>query len=243
MAKKYQVSDSLIENIPSKKGEDSDFKKYRGDSKSTTWVVLNPNTKTINYLTQINYKNKFYAGFVREPFELFLNSAKSLNIIVNKVEKEFKNKSLQDFPLSENFKLQILEQNIFDEYMINKINALVNLMMSVESFANNIIPSNFQIKRNGKLISKTEIEKHLSLKEKLKEVIPEFIELNMSSYNKLSSRIYQLNEIRNDLVHLKTTNANDKMDPFLKQYENLVSLKLNKEIELVDRWFKLVKES
>jgi len=108
--KEYIVAEGVTDSIPIKDGTDSDFKKYTKDNKSTTWVIIVNNI--MRYLTQINSKNEFYAGFMSEPYILFLNNSKFLMNTLTEIEKEFSISVISTIPLSENFQLKVLNQEM-----------------------------------------------------------------------------------------------------------------------------------
>jgi len=234
--KEYTLEEGVIDGIPVEKGTDSHFRKYRKDTKSTTWVLIVNNT--MKYLTQINSRKEFYAGYMTEPYILFLNNCKFLNDILIEIEKDFKSNIESSLPLSENFQLKLLNQELYDRFINTKISLLISLIMSVESFVNNLIPDKLILDdKNGKR-TKEDIEKNFSLKDKFREVIPKIKSIEpLKSYQKEYSRIIQLSEIRNSFVHLKTASMEGKPDPYLSDFERLISLALSKEIVNVENLF------
>jgi len=234
--KEYEVATGVTDKLPVKKGTDSDFKKYRKDTKSTTWVLIVNNS--MRYLTQINSRKNFYAGYMTEPYILFLNNSKYLCNELIEIEKEFDLKIESTIPLSENFQLKILNQELYNRFINTKISSLVSLIMSVESFVNNLIPDKFIFEDTKGKITKEEIEKNLSLKVKFKVIIPQIKDIeNPIEYKKNYSRIIQLSSIRNSFVHLKTADNKGKFDPYLKDFERLISLVLHKDITIVENSF------
>lgn len=234
--KEYKFVEGVTDGIPTKDGTDSDFKKYRKDTKSTTWVVIFDNV--MRFLTQINSRKEFYAGYMSEPYILFLNNSKYLMNILNEIEKEFSLNVLSTIPLSENFQLKVLNQEIYNRFVNTKISSLVSLIMSVESFINNFIPDDFILEDKKGRRTKKDIEKNFSLKDKFKDVIPKIKKIdNYRDYQTEYSRIIQLSEIRNSFVHLKTVDVDGKPDAYFTDFEKLISLKLEKEIITVEKLF------
>jgi len=231
--KKYSISQDVINTVPQKKGEDSDFKKYSKEGKSTTWVLLV--NETMKYLTQINLKGNSYAGFMPEPYLLFLANSKSLNLKIRKLENTFKTSVYTELKPSENFNLKILNQETYNQFILNKISSLVFLIMTVESFVNNLIPEKMSIEKDGKINSKSDIEKTYKLKEKFRDVIPKIKEIkDIKEYQNNYSTILQLNRIRNSFIHLKTTSTKNPMDPYLDDFEKLIAMDLDKEYKRVE---------
>ncbi|MGY5351109.1 hypothetical protein ACXGQW_00810 [Wenyingzhuangia sp. IMCC45533] len=231
--KKYSITQDEINKVPVKKGEDSHFKKYTKEGKSTTWILLF--NETVKYLTQINFKNKFYSGFMPEPYMLFLANSKSLNLKIREMENQFKLNVETEFNLSENFNVKVLNQQVYNQFILNKISSLIFLIMTVESFINNLIPEKLIIEKDGKKDFKNEIEKNYNLKDKFREVIPLIKEIkNQKEYQNRYSKILQLSKVRNSFIHLKTTSKENTLDPYLKHFEKLVAMDLDKEYQNVE---------
>jgi hypothetical protein len=231
--KKYSISQETINSVPIKYGEDSDFKKYSKEGKSTTWVLLF--NQTMQYLTQINLKGKFYAGFMPEPYLLFLANSKSLNIKIRESESEFNSNIETELNISGSFKLKVLKQEFYNQYILNKISSAIFLIMGIESFINNLIPDKMNIEKKGKVVSKNDIEKNYKLKEKFREVIPKIKNIDdLQKYQNSYSKILQLSRIRNSFIHLKTTSNNSSLDPYLKDFEALIAMDLDKEYKNVE---------
>src|SRR5690554_2665674 len=162
----------------------------------------------MKYLTQINLKGNFYAGFLPEPYLLFLTNSKFLNLKIRKLENTFKQSVNGELRPNENFNLKILNQEIYNQYILYKISSLMFLIMTVESFVNNLIPEKMSIEKDGKIISKSDIEKTYKLKEKFREVIPKIKEIkDINEYQNIYSPILQLSRIRNSFIHLKIGRA------------------------------------
>lgn len=231
--KKYNISQDFINTIPQKEGVDSDFKKYSKEGKSTTWILLI--NQTMKYLTQVNSKGNFYAGFMPEPYLLFLTNSKSLNLKIRKLENTFKTSIEGELNPSENFNLKILNQEVYNQYILYKISSLIFLMMTVESFINNLIPEKISIEKDGKSNSKSDIEKTYKLKEKFRDVIPTIKEIkHYKEYQNKYSSILQLSKIRNSFIHLKTSTIENPMDPYLNDFEKLIIMDLDKEYKKVE---------
>jgi len=234
--KEYIVAEGVTAGIPVKDGADSDFKKDRKGTKSITWVLIVNNI--MRYLTQINSKKEFYAGYMTEPYILFLNNSKYLMNRLDEIEKEFSLNVVSIIPLSENFQLKVLNQEIYNRFVNTKISSLVSLIMSVESFINNFIPDNFILEDKKGKSTKRDIEKNFKLKEKFRDVIPKIKKIkNYKDYQTIYSRIIQLSAIRNSFVHLKTLDIGGKQDAYLTDFEKLISLELAKEIINVEKLF------
>lgn len=231
--KKYSISQDIINTVPVKKGEDSDFKKYSKEGKSTTWVLLF--NQTMKYLTQINSKGSFYAGFMPEPYLLFLANSKSLNIKINESENKFKSNIEAELSTGENFNLKILNQEVYNQFILNKISSVIFLIMAIESFINNLIPEKMSIEKNGKIDSKIEIEMNYKLKEKFRDVIPKVKKIkDIEKYQSKYSTILQLSRIRNSFIHLKTSSKKNELDPYLEHFEKLITMDLNKEYKNIE---------
>jgi len=233
--KKYGITDDTLNNIPIVDSKEGNFDKYKKDKKSTTWLIIENNQ--LRFLQQININNHKYCGFITEPYLLFLDYSKQLSLKIEIIEKSFSEKTTEIIELKEDFKLNLLEQETFDNYLVYKINFIMTIIMSLESYLNNLIPDTTTY--NG--INKQRIEKEFSIKQKLKDVVPLFKNIgDQKEYESKYSEILRLNNLRNDFAHLKTRAENNNMDSFLNDFESILKLNAKKEFNIVSEFISYV---
>ena len=231
--KKYGVSESILDNVPIVDSQNGNFNKYKKNGKTTTWIVISDNE--LRYLQQFNINNSKFSGFLTEPYLLLLDHSKKISDNIEELKKTLKNKVVYSYKLKDDFELSLLNQETFDDYLILKINFIVILIMSLESFINNLIPD-FVV---FETMNKQEIENKLSIKQKLKDIIPSFkIISNQQDYEYKSSEILRLNELRNNFVHLKTRAQNNNMDSYIKDFESILRIDSRKEFEIVNNFIR-----
>lgn len=231
--KKYGVSENILDNVPIIDSQNGNFNKYKKNGKTTTWLLIANNE--LKYLQQFNIDNSKFSGFITEPYLLYLDHSKKISDKVESLKKSLKNEVVDTFTLKDDFELSLLKQEIFDDYLILRINFIVILIMSVESFLNNLIPDSIVFDS----LNKQEIESKLSIKQKLKDIVPLFkIINNQKEYERKYSEIIRLNDLRNNFVHLKTRSQDNNMDSYLKDFESILRIDTKKEFSSV---FNLIK--
>lgn len=236
--KRYEIYDDALNNLPIIDSKNGNFNKYKKNGKTTTWVLISNNE--LKYLQQFNIDNTKFCGYITEPHLLFLDHSKKISDQIEKHKKILKDKIIGDLKLKDDFELSLLEQETFDDYLILRINFIVILIMSFESFLNNTIPNSIVF--NSK--DKQEIESKFSIKQKLKDIVPLFkIINNQKEYERKCSEIIRLNELRNNFVHLKTmahNNNNNNMDSYLKDFELILRIDTKKEFGSVSNLIKYI---
>ncbi len=162
---------------------------------------------------------------------VYYNNAYSNNLSRKRIEKTLF-KKLNNF---ENGFSENIDNEIYS-YIGVASSSIIQMFTSLESFMNHIIPDNeFYKKVDSKkteLYNKDQIQKYISFDEKIKKVIPFF--LNKDFYRKqtpTNSRISDLKKLRDEIVHTKSdylsTNQSELLERLLKfNYdETLVSLR------------------
>lgn len=91
-----------------------------------------------------------------------------------------------------------------NQLLLQEFQFCIFSVAAVEAFVNQIIPGDFEYRSKDGLVSKTEIEQKWSIKDKLKKVIPQVINISIAGDTKIWSVLMELIGIRNDLIHLKT---------------------------------------
>ena len=234
--KQYEVSDNALEKVPIEDAANADFSKYKKDDMTTTWCYIIDNKLT--YISQLNINNKIYGGFITEPYKSFLSHAKELSIKTIQIQNSF-DCQIESFIGSDNFRINIIKQNIFDAFQLSKINCVVFLIMSVESFMNEIIPHNFTLKNK----TKNDIEKTFNLKAKFKDIVPKIKQIDDTElYQNKYSQILTLNDLRNSFIHLKTTNSENKLDPILNDIEKILILDIEAEYSKIEEFIQMVNQ-
>lgn len=98
-----------------------------------------------------------------------------------------------------------LDEDRLYKYLFLSMNCIISMISAIEAFVNQEIPVDFFLykKKNKKVFKKEDIEKELTLKEKIK-ILAKI--LNKKEYHKFNFwyDFLEIKEIRDDLIHLKT---------------------------------------
>lgn len=105
-----------------------------------------------------------------------------------------------------------LSNNFAYDYHGTASSCIICLFTSIECFLNSIIPDRFEYKivndKKTEICNKSQIQYSISFHEKLTKVIP--IALGKNFFAKetpATSRIHNLRDLRNDIIHIKSDNG------------------------------------
>jgi len=232
---KYEVADDALKNVAIEVGTKADFSKYKENNISSAWMIIQD--KSARWLLQLNVNNKMYCGFATEPYKLFLSHAKESSIKAIEIQNSFNTKIINSL-LANNFKLEFVEQDTFDRFLLSKINCVVFLIMAVESFVNGVIPHNFSLNNKDKIA----IER-CSLRDKLQNIIPNLKRIeDITLYQNKCSDFLNLNKLRNNFIHLKTSNPENKLDPFVEDLQKILILDIEDEHSKIEDFILMISQ-
>lgn len=98
---------------------------------------------------------------------------------------------------------------VFLDFYKESFQGLTQMIMSVEALFNQKIPEDIILEYEGESLTKEKIE-WKKLKTKLKYLIPKLTDIDLyANYNGDYQNILNINNIRNDLVHLKSIKKNN----------------------------------
>lgn len=138
------------------------------------------------------------------PTALFLNLSHSSYIQAKNFFKFLINKDITKIDLRQE------EEDLFngfEYYMASVIFAYTAL----ESFANEIIPDEYKVellrkdKKCTELYSKNQIERNLTLKTKLSEILPEITSREIPKDKLIWNKFIEMEKIRHDIIHMKSS--------------------------------------
>ena len=204
-------------------------------------VLIFKEPPRMGYCTPVIYDDELYAALLPNPIHLFYAQAiehansvsNTVKLFPNSIEEKLNQGTIGEF--------NIIRSDIYNNYLIYKISSITSLIMAVESFVNLIIPDNYKFNDLGKNYNKADIERFYNLKEKITKVIPAIVKIsNMSEYQKLYSKVIEINLLRNEFIHLKTKRDN-KGDPFIDHFEALINMDLDEKINDIKKFINFVK--
>jgi len=239
----YELSQGAISSVENNVGEGTiDLTKSKNKRKSNTLVIVFEEPPQMNFYTPVIYKNELYAAFLPNPIHLFFAQAIEHANSVDKAMKLFPKSIEQKLNPESKGEFNIIKSDIYNYYLIYKISSITSLIMAVESFVNLIIPDNYEFNDLDKKFKKADIERFYNLKEKITRVIPEIINIsNLNEYQKLYSKVIEVNLLRNEFIHLKTKRDEKNGDPFIDHFESLINLDLNEKINDVKNFINFLR--
>lgn len=239
----YELSQGAMASVENNVGEGTiDLTKSKNKRKSNTMVVVFKESSQMNFYTPVIYKNALYAAFLPNPIHLFFAQAIEHANSVDRAVKLFPGSIEQTLNPDTKGEFNIIKSDVYNYYLIYKISSITSLIMAVESFVNNIIPENYEYVDLDKKYNKSDIERFYNLKDKITKIVPEIVNIsNVSDYQKLYSKVIEVNLLRNEFIHLKTKRDEKNGDPFIDHFESLINLDLNEKINDVKNFINFLR--
>ncbi|MCB2427690.1 hypothetical protein [Methylophaga pinxianii] len=122
--------------------------------------------------------------------------------------KELRAKSKIDSSIKKEVEF-LTEGDAFD-FLEDTIQSIILALAAIEAFANEVIPDNFEYAhfRKSKIIletaNKQQIERYISLEEKLDQVLPEVLGVKSLKNHRSWSEFKKLKKLRDRIIHMKT---------------------------------------
>ena len=180
---------------------------------------------------------------IPDPVWLFLDMAEKSMIEAMSVAKELDkvNKTLMFGEDGEKEIYRDLDFDKLQEYLELLFSTVIYLITAIETFTNKTIPNNYSHsyydnKGNKKNMNKSEIEKRLSVEDKI-SIVCRLRKVKGVKQTKFWTTFKKVKQIRDDLVHLKTKgddNINMYDDIFINAFDLDMKLSLDHFIALVN---------
>lgn len=241
---KYKLSQSALrsvtnnaENTSSKFVEDI---KQNPKRRSLVLVKQEP-TPSLEFVVSLVQKNELFAGTVPLPSSLFYAQAKEFSKQVDRLVSLFPNNVSMRMVADES-EIKIVHEELYSTFLIYKISSITSLISFVECFVNALIPETFTTTNSkNKIVSKEEIERFWSLKDKLKTIVPQIFEINdKAKYESQYNKFLKINNLRNEFIHMKSTRDRKNMEPFIDHFTDLVNLNLEKSFKDIEKLIELI---
>ncbi len=97
------------------------------------------------------------------------------------------------------------DQKKVNALILEDIRFCIFSVCAIESFVNQIIPATYEYNDGTKKVSKNEIERYWKLEDKFKTIVPQISGISIAGDAKKWATITDLIDLRNHLIHLKTT--------------------------------------
>jgi hypothetical protein len=140
-----------------------------------------------------------------------LNAAKPSILKCKELSKKLKDLSKNQSELLKSYsKDQIIHDSLLVYEFIECAQvAIIFSFTAIETFFNLSIPEDYKYEKKGskntEVYNKIQIERYISWKEKLKSIIPDIYKIEGLSDEPFWVRLHELIQIRNDIVHQKST--------------------------------------
>ena len=227
---KYNITENVIESVSKTVIPEAkiDTKKWKKTNKGKCLVAIQEEQKTLTYIAPIVNKETLYGGLIPIPSSLFYFQAKQFSDSINHLLEKFPENITLTFKDSDGDNFNMIDSDLYYTFLSYKITTITSLVMFIESFLNAMIPNDFTaLNRKGEVINKEVIERKWGLKEKLKDVIPQIIEIeNLEEYQTQYSKFLELTNLRNEFIHMKTTRNQKNMDPFIDHFQSIINIDL-----------------
>lgn len=237
-----QAFDSVVNNSEPGIGVFSEGMNKNKRGKALVLITEKPNILT--YQVPVILENVFYGAPLPQPSSLFLYQAQLFAANAKVILEQFpKNVTLEYQSGEDNF--SIVEHNLYYSFLAFKISSLTATIMSVECFINSIIPDEFTFQnKKGEIDNKQKIERFWTIKDKFKIIIPAIKPIkDLKKYTSKYEKLIQINSLRNEFIHLKTTLNLKNMDPFIVHFEELINLDLDICIESAKEFVRIIDEN
>ncbi|WP_148783445.1 hypothetical protein [Aquimarina intermedia] len=175
-------------------------------------VVLMDDNGQAFQATTFLHKMQIYAGIAPNLIQAYFDLAYEQIQWTDKYADTFHFISNNKFE-----EVRLIEPNIFNRFIQYRISSIIFLHLSVEAFVNHIIPDDFiylrvENSKSDKFIeqttklSKENIERWTSFKEKIEKVIPQIpgIDFDLKKNSKILGRLFEIVKIRDEIIHLKS---------------------------------------
>lgn len=218
--------------------------------KSASFFGINPGTKELFSFVPIIEDNQFFVSLFPEPIQLYFSLAYS------NYEFSIQTRNNIVFQKSQRKRTPF---NFVNEYLYNwhlqyKISTIIFLHSTIEAFVNYMMPDEFIYKqeitgkktdkfhKTTKEYNKEQTERYISFKEKISSVTHQITQINISKdHKKIYDNILNLSEVRNDLIHLRSTAQDKNQKYFEKVFEKLINIDLFPFVESVKNFVNLIK--
>jgi hypothetical protein len=130
------------------------------------------------------------------------------------------------------------DSRLFDYFEYIQI-SIISIYTAIEALANVVIPYDYTLEKiNQKKIKETwdkiSIERWMSTVEKIGSIVPDILKIRSPKNESFWSSFLKLEELRNDIIHQKTSKDNQDESPFKKLLENNI-------FEVIDSGFSVIR--
>lgn len=243
---KYYATDNCVKEVAEKYVDEYacwDLEEIcKKKQKGRTFIMIEDAPSQQNPITTFRIEkcfNEFFGIKYISPFKVLLTqiqiSLHTCTYILPRLFSKNSDEALQDPPF------RLVNEIYSTQYIGHKITCLTLMIMALECFVNENIPSDINegYDKKGEKKDKDYIERNYDLKSKM-QIIMKYNKIVDPRYTTLVSTIIPLQKLRNDFVHLKSDKPNSLHDPCVNCYDKVLSMDLNLMFNKIKEYVKLV---
>ena len=252
----YKVTDEVLKSVESNtdntKGFDEAIQEYVRKTKQSglgQFIGINPEKKEMFTFVPIVEGNQFFVSIFPDPIQLYFSLAYSNYEFAEQTRKNIVFQKNQKGPMN------WVSDYLYNWHLKYKISTIIFLHSTVEAFINYSMPEDFIYKqevqgdkskkfsRQIQEYTKEQIERHIQFKEKMNNVLPQFSNLELQkSHKKIYDKLLNLNDLRNDLIHLRSVKDDKNLHIFHKTFDKVINIELLPYVQVVMDFLNLVNE-
>ena len=246
----YKVSEECFANLPIENGSIG-FDKYCSKKKDNTLLCLMQYENGLADMCSMfpmKFNGNTYGVVYPDPIDMLIEQAELFYTMASNVLPTFAQGKVEYCVRSNDGEvINFIDSKIAQQIIAYRVSSLTLSIMALESFLNSNIPNDYttkrKIKNEEKVLTRCDIEKIFSIKEKLIE-FKSIYNIDNREYQDCISNIQRMVILRNDFVHIKSMpNPQNMMsEGLLASYETIMNADLSKHIQDVKKVINIITE-
>lgn len=252
----FKVTDQVIDNLqnntkPQPKTDQQNtikelIRKVKKD-KSGHFIAIAPDSKEFFSFIPIIENEQFFAAQFPDPIQLYYSLAFANYQFTKKTRHNITFQKNQPQPLN------FVSGYLYNWHLQYKISTIIFLHSTIEAFINYLMPDDFIYKQEysggnaDKFIKQTkehnkeQTERYILFREKLSKVIPQVTNIDFQKkHQKIYDKLLNLNELRNDIIHLRSTKEKNQQY-FHKVFNEVINVNLTPFVNSVRDFINTIK--
>lgn len=243
----FTVTQECLDNIPTENG-DIGLKKYCVKKQRNTLCCILKNehgeAQLLN-LMPIEVNGSYYCVKYPDPIEMLLEQAELYYKMANSILPNLAQSRITgSFHSNGGEVINFIDNNLSKQIIGYRISSLTLATMALESFLNSNIPNDYTCVKRNKTLTRCEIEREFSIKDKLTE-FKSIYNIEDKRYQDAISNIQRMVNLRNDFVHIKAIEnpQNPLSDKLVESYESIMNANLDKHLKDIQTVIRSIKEN
>jgi hypothetical protein len=250
----FQVTDEVLNTVEKNLHPEPDRQKTMDEviktikrTGSTQFMGILPGKKELFSFIPIIEKGEMFVAQFPDPIQLYFSLAFE--------NFQFANHTRQNITLQrgQNRVLNFVNGYLYNWHLQYKISTIIFLHSTIEAFINYLMPEEFvyrqEYKGNNsdkflnqiKEYNKEQTERFILFKEKLTGVIYQLTNIDFKkSHQKIYDKILNINSIRNDIIHLRSTKTKNQ-EHFHKVFDEVLNINLSPFVNAVKDFINTIK--